>query len=71
MNHKAHSIILLTGNILLYTALLFTPLEIMPCCSAAGLDFAIIPAEFNAPLEFLTGFTLNLPRVYAATEDLL
>ena len=71
MNHKGHSIILLAGNILLYTALLFTPLEIMPCCSAAGLDFAIIPAEFNAPLEFLTGFTLNLPRVYAATEDLL
>jgi hypothetical protein len=35
----------------------FTPLEIMPCCSAAGLDFRIIPAAFNAPLEFLTGFT--------------
>ncbi len=25
--------------------------------SAAGLDFRIIPAGFNAPLEFLTGFT--------------
>jgi hypothetical protein len=37
--------------------LLFTPLEIMPRCSAAGLDFRIIPAGFNAPLEFLTGFT--------------
>jgi hypothetical protein len=37
----------------------FTPLEIMPRCSAAGLDFRIIPAGFNAPLEFLTGFTLN------------
>ncbi len=37
--------------------LLFTPLEIMPHCSAAGLDFTIIPVEFNAPLEFLTGFT--------------
>jgi hypothetical protein len=36
----------------------FTPLEIMPRCSAAGLDFRIIPAGFNAPLEFLTGFTL-------------
>ena len=29
----------------------------MPHCSAAGLDFRIIPAGFNAPLEFLTGFT--------------
>src|SRR4030067_3174693 len=38
--------------------ILFTPLEIMPRCSAAGLDFRIIPAGFNAPLEFLTGFTL-------------
>jgi len=57
----------------------FTPLEIMPRCSAAGLDFRIIPGSapegvpprragfipfrdksltgFNAPLEFLTGFT--------------
>jgi len=35
----------------------FTPLEIMPRCSAAGLGFRIIPAGFNAPLEFLTGFT--------------
>jgi hypothetical protein len=25
--------------------------------AAAGLDFKIIPAGFNAPLEFLTGFT--------------
>jgi len=37
----------------------FTPLEIMPRCSAAGLDFRIIPAGFNAPLEFLTGFTIR------------
>jgi hypothetical protein len=37
--------------------LLFTPLEIMLRCSAAGLNFRIIPAGFNAPLEFLTGFT--------------
>jgi hypothetical protein len=37
---------------------IFTPLEIMPRCSAAGLDFRIIPAGFNAPLEFLTGFAL-------------
>ena len=36
---------------------MFTPLEIMPRYSAAGLDFRIIPAGFNAPLEFLTGFT--------------
>jgi hypothetical protein len=41
----------------------FTPLEIMPRCSAAGLDFRIIPAGFNAPLEFLTGFTLNFNSV--------
>jgi hypothetical protein len=36
----------------------FTPLEIMLRCSAAGLHFKTIPAGFNAPLEFLTGFTL-------------
>jgi hypothetical protein len=35
----------------------FTPLEIMLRCSAARLDFRIIPAGFNAPLEFLMGFT--------------
>ncbi len=42
----------------------FTPLEIMPRCSAEGLGFIIIPAGFNAPLgfesqrlEFLMGFT--------------
>jgi hypothetical protein len=35
----------------------FTPLEIIPGCSARGLGFIIIPAEFNAPLEFLTGVT--------------
>jgi hypothetical protein len=29
----------------------------MPRCFEAGLDFRIIPAAFNAPLEFLTGFT--------------
>ena len=28
----------------------------MARCAAAGLDFRIIPAGFNAPLEFLTGF---------------
>ena len=37
----------------------FTPLEIMPHCFAAGLDFKIIPAGFNATVEFLTGFTLE------------
>jgi hypothetical protein len=39
----------------------FTPVEMMPRCSAAGSpikDLNIIPAGFNAPLEFLTGFTL-------------
>jgi len=28
--------------------------------AAAGLDFRIIPAGFNAPLEFLTGFTAGI-----------
>ena len=37
----------------------FTALEIMPRCSAAGLDFKIILTGFNAPLEFLTGFTYD------------
>ncbi len=32
----------------------------MPRCSAAGLDFRIIPAGFNAPLKFLTGFISGL-----------
>jgi hypothetical protein len=45
---------------MLIKIILFTPLEIMPRCSAAGLDFTIIPAGFNAPLEFLTGFTHDL-----------
>jgi len=55
---------------------LFTPLEIMPRSSAAGLDFRMIPAGFipfrdksltgfNAPLEFLTGFTQVLSKRYA------
>jgi hypothetical protein len=35
----------------------FAPLEIMFPCFDAGLDFGIIPAGFNATLEFLTGFT--------------
>ena len=38
----------------------FTPLEIMPHYSTAGLSPKIIPAGFNTPLEFLTGFTLFL-----------
>jgi hypothetical protein len=29
-----------------------TPLEIIPGCSARGLGFIMIPAEFNAPLNF-------------------
>ena len=28
--------------------------------AAAGLHFRIIPAGSNAPLEFLTGFTINV-----------
>jgi hypothetical protein len=32
----------------------------MPRCSAAGLHFRLIPAGFNAPLEFLTGFTSKI-----------
>jgi hypothetical protein len=40
--------------------LTITPLEIMPRCSATGLNFSKIPAGFNAPLEFLTGFTKGL-----------
>jgi hypothetical protein len=35
----------------------------MPRRSAAGLDFRIIPAGFNAPLEFLTGFTQLVPGI--------
>ncbi len=38
----------------------FTPLEIIPHCSAAGLHFRIIPAGFYALLEFLTGFTFRM-----------
>ena len=29
----------------------------------AGLDFIIIPAGFNPPLEFLTGFTPHASRL--------
>jgi len=39
---------------------IFTPLEIMPHCSTAGLYFRIIPEWFNARLEFLTGFTRSI-----------
>ena len=48
----------------------FTPLEIMPRCSAAGLNFTIIPAGFKAPLEFLTGFTKE-ERVLSLYEAIL
>jgi len=41
--------------------LIFTPLEIMPRCSAVGLHFRIIPVGFNVPLGFLTGVILLLP----------
>jgi len=39
---------------------LFTSLEIMDRYSAAGLRFHTILAGFNAPLEFLTGFTAEV-----------
>jgi hypothetical protein len=42
----------------------FTPLEIMPRYSVAGLSPRIIPAGFNAPLEFLTGLTIFLRIEY-------
>jgi putative acetyltransferase len=48
--------------------ILFTPLEIMPRCFSAGLDFGIIPTELNAPLEFLTGFT---PVTIQAEEKII
>jgi hypothetical protein len=38
----------------------FTPLEIMHCCSVAGVNFRIIPLGFNASRwNFLTGFTFG------------
>ena len=37
--------------------ILFTPLEIIPCCSTRSLDLGINPAGFNSAREFLTGFT--------------
>jgi len=55
----------LEGSLLEYRGIflfqngIFTPLEIMLPCSAAGLYFRTIPAGVNAPLEFLTGFTVG------------
>jgi len=41
----------------------------MLCSPAiAGLDFRIIPAGFNAPLEFLTGFTHVKERIEKLME---
>ena len=37
----------------------FTPLEIMPRCSAAGLGFIIIPAGFNAPAGISNGVYIS------------
>jgi putative acetyltransferase len=37
--------------------ILFTPLEIIPCCSTRSLDLGINPVGFNSAREFLTGFT--------------
>ena len=36
-----------------------TPLEIIPRCFAAGLDFRIIQVGFNGLVEFLTGSILE------------
>jgi len=41
----------------------FAPLEIMPRSSAAGLDFRMILAGFNAPLQSLTGFASSGPHL--------
>ena len=38
---------------------LFYPVRKMPAV-LASLNFRIIPAGFNAPLEFLTGFTITI-----------
>jgi hypothetical protein len=47
----------------------FTPLEIMPRCSAAELHCRIIPAGFNALLEFLMGFTMAGRFCKSEAED--
>jgi hypothetical protein len=68
----------ITSLSLLHIPPQFTPLEIMPRCSAAGLDFRIIPAGFNSPLgfesyrlEFLTGFTLIYLAILQASYKAL
>jgi hypothetical protein len=38
----------------------FIPLEIMLGCPPAGLDFRIIPAGFNALMEFLMGLICEI-----------
>jgi len=43
----------------------------MPHCSAAGLDFGVIPAGFNAPLELLTGFTSHRKKSRSNNKYLL
>ena len=35
--------------------ILFTPLEIIPCCFTRSLDLGINPEGFSSPREFLTG----------------
>jgi hypothetical protein len=34
-----------------------------PLLCSGVTHFRIIPAGFNAPLEFLTGFTIEYPRI--------
>ena len=48
--------------------ILFTPLEIIPCCSTRSLNLGINPARFNSAREFLTGFT---PATIQAKERII
>jgi len=36
-----------------------------------GLDFMIIPAAFNTPLEFLTGFTFDKIQICNESQSYL
>jgi hypothetical protein len=47
----------------------FTPLEIISPYSAAAQHYRIIPAGFNTPIEFLTGFTPVISPDYLQTTD--
>jgi hypothetical protein len=41
---------------------LFTPLEIKPCCSAAGSNAPPVESLWVERLEFLTGFTPTIGK---------